>query len=242
MPYPPSLLPVHREHEPCPYLPAETACMPLYIAGRGLSPSDVDRLWAQGYRRAGFFFYQTQCPSCRACVPIRLPVDAFRPSRSQRRAWRRAKGSVEVVIHDPLVDQRRIELINKHRHQRQLDGGRPPLSTHDYVDFLVQSSCDTREFAYYMEQRLVGVAILDVGDDSCSAVYTYYDPDYSYLSLGTFSILNQIEFCQQHGARWLYLGFYIAGHPHMAYKARYRPHELRLDGRWRRVEESVDPT
>ena len=88
---------------------------------------------------------------------------------------------------------------------------------------------------YFLDQRLVAVAIVDRGATSLSAVYTFFDPDLERLSLGTYSILKQIDLCRRWKLPYLYLGLYIAKCPTMVYKARFVPHERLLDGAWRSV-------
>jgi len=67
-------------------------------------------------------------------------------------------------------------------------------------------------------------------------VYCIWDPIYEPLSLGTYSILKQIELSRKMGIRYLYLGLYIADNPHMNYKAAFKPHERLIAGRWQRFE------
>jgi arginine-tRNA-protein transferase len=78
----------------------------------------------------------------------------------------------------------------------------------------------------------VAIAIADAGKLSLSAVYCYYDPSFRLLSLGTYSVLRQIELCRASGRRHLYLGFFIAESPHMSYKANFRPNQRLIGGRW----------
>ena len=85
-----------------------------------------------------------------------------------------------------------------------------------------------------MDGELAAVAIIDRGERSLSAVYTYWDPRHSALSLGTYSILTQIELARRAGLDWVYLGLAIAANHSMAYKLRFLPHERRIDGAWRR--------
>ncbi|TAL84901.1 MAG: arginyltransferase, partial [Rhodanobacter sp.] len=81
-------------------------------------------------------------------------------------------------------------------------------------------------------QRLLAVAVTDVCTTSISAVYTFYDPDETACSLGTFAILQQVELARRRGVPWVYLGFWIDGHPKMDYKRRFRPLQIRTADGW----------
>jgi arginine-tRNA-protein transferase len=83
--------------------------------------------------------------------------------------------------------------------------------------------------------QLLAVAVTDVGPQGHSAVYTFYEPRAGERGLGTLSILEQIELARREGAPYLYLGYWIEGHPKMEYKTRFRPIELLQDGEWRRA-------
>ena len=56
------------------------------------------------------------------------------------------------------------------------------------------------------------------------------------MSLGTYCILKQIEACRAWGLRYLYLGLYVADCRHLAYKARFLPHERLVNGEWRKFD------
>jgi arginine-tRNA-protein transferase len=130
------------------------------------------------------------------------------------------------------VDARRVALYNKHKSERGLSDGQPPIDAEGYRDFLVSTCCDTLEIRYRLGEQLVGIAIADRSTNALSAVYCYYDPDHKRLSLGTYSIMKQLELCRLWGLRHLYLGLYIAECNAMAYKAAFLPHERLLAGRW----------
>src|SRR5438094_3412173 len=122
-----------------------------------------------------------------------------------------------------VVDSERVRLFNLHRDGRRLSSGESPLDKQSYAEFLTETCCETLELSYWHAGRLVGVAIADAGRESLSAVYCFYDPGFRLLSLGTYSILQQVAFCRGTNRRYLYLGFFIAESPHMSYKARFKP-------------------
>jgi arginyl-tRNA--protein-N-Asp/Glu arginylyltransferase len=217
---------------PCSYLPERTARLPYRHPLEMLTPEQFDQRLAEGDRRSGIYLYRTECPTCRACQPIRLDVTQFRPDATQRRMQRKGDQLLTVRVDAPLADRNRVRLFNLHRDGRGLTTDDEAINEDSYAGFLTQTCCDTLELSYWREDRLVAVAIADAGRTSLSAVYCYYDPAFRALSLGTYSVLRQVELCRATERRYLYLGFYIAESPHMSYKARFRPHQRLIDGQW----------
>ena len=76
---------VWNETSRCPYLAEQTARLPLRLPMRRLKPAEFGTRLAAGDRRQGLLLYRPSCPTCSACEPIRLDVEAFAPSRTQRR-------------------------------------------------------------------------------------------------------------------------------------------------------------
>lgn len=228
---PPELV-VHDELQPCPYLPDRVSRLPLRIPARGLERGELELRLARGDRRQGLFLYRPACPACAACEPIRLDLQRFRPNRSQRRTLARGDRQLAVELGEPVVDQKRVDLYNRHKALRGLSAGQGEVDVRSYREFLTMTCCDTIEIRYRMLGELVGVAIADRSSEALSAVYCYYDPSHEGLGLGTYSILKQLELCRMWGLRYLYLGLYIAESLHMRYKARFLPHERLLDGTW----------
>jgi arginyl-tRNA--protein-N-Asp/Glu arginylyltransferase len=197
-----------------------------------LSPEGFDERLAAGDRRSGTLLYRPACASCTACEPIRLRLDRFAPRETQRRTKRRGDQLLDVTIRTPAVDDQRIDLFNRHREMRGLDHGDGGIDEEGYRQFLTETCCETVEFAYRHQGDLIAVAIADLGKTSVSAVYCFYEPEFAGLSLGTYSVLRQAEFCRQTGRTFLYLGYYIAQSTHMVYKGLFRPHERLIRGVW----------
>lgn len=218
--------------EPCPYREGQSARLPLRLPMARLTPEQFDACLAAGDRRSGRMLYRTRCPSCTSCEPLRVPVSQFQPSKSQRRAWKRNADDVRLSVGPPLVDQQRLSLFNRHKLERNLSASGEPLSELAYMSWLVDTCVDTREFSYWLGERLVAVSVLDCGTTSVSSVYHYFDPDESDRSLGVFSVLAELAWAQAHQFHWYYLGFYVSDCQHLRYKADYRPHERRVGGVW----------
>jgi arginine-tRNA-protein transferase len=229
--HPPEIVVFDTPH-PCSYLPGRTARLPYRHPVEALTPEQFDQRLAEGDRRSGVFLYRTQCPACQACQPIRLDIENFRPNATQRRMLRRGNELLKVQIGAPLIDDERVQLFNLHRDVRNLTSGDTAMDEQSYAEFLVQSCCQTIELSYWHAGQLVAVAIADAGRNSLSAVYCFYDPHFEKLSLGTYSVLRQVELCRASDRRYLYLGFFISESPHMSYKARYRPHQRLIGGQW----------
>jgi leucyl-tRNA---protein transferase len=228
---PPELV-VYDEPGECSYLPDETWRLPLRLPVRTLSRDEFGQRLREGDRRQGRLLYRTACASCNACEPIRLDVEQFRPTKSQRRAYRRAEQRIEVTIGPIGVSQERVELYNLHKHGRGLAAGEHQAGLDSYRSFLGESCCESFEMRYRIDGELMGIAIVDRAEDALSAVYYYWDPKWSALSPGVYSIVKQAELCQRLGLRFLYLGLYIADCEPMSYKARFRPHQRLIEGAW----------
>ncbi len=233
---PPELV-VHDELQPCPYLEGRVSRLPLRIPARALGPAELSQRLQRGDRRQGLFLYRPACPGCVACEPIRLDVQRFLPNRSQRRTLKRGDQELRLELGEPVADSERVALYNRHKELRGLSAGQSGVDQRSYGEFLAMTCCDTLELRYRIGETLVGVAIVDRASDALSAVYCYYDPSHERLSLGTYSVLKQIELCRSWGLRYLYLGLYIAESVHMRYKARFLPHERLFETRWLEVTE-----
>ena len=216
---------------PCSYLADKTARLPLHLPVQPITSEKFDRLMELGYRRSGRYYYRTQCPKCSACEPIRLEAQRFEPSRSHRRTLKRSK-ALRCIWSRPSVDQARVDLFNRHRIGRDLSLSGELITQEDYESFLLCSPNVSAELSIWKGDELICVSITDMGKNCFSAVYCCYDPAYAQYSLGTLSILLQLQVAREQDIRWLYLGFYVRENKHLKYKANFRPHQRRINGQW----------
>lgn len=226
------MLELSDHRHPCVYRPSQQARMPLLYPTRRLTPEELDEQLAMGRRRSGAFVYYTDCPTCSACEPTRLEVANFKLSRSMKRVVQQGNQHLQMRIGPPGSDTAHLALFNLHRRQRNLAASNDAYSFEDFHGFLVESCCETYELSFWDQDSLVCCSIVDCGKQSASAVYTFFDPAYSRLSPGTYSILKQIEWSVNLEKRFLYLGMFVADNQHLRYKARFAPQERYVDGKW----------
>ena len=222
---------VYEELEPCPYIEGESSLMPLRWQLWKLTPTEFDQSLAQGDRRVGKMLYRTSCPACKACEPIRVPVDTFRMSKSQKRVWKKCS-NVSVEMGRVLFTPERLNMYNRHKHERGLAKNERLMSQESYEGWFSKTCTDTREFRYRVDDKLVGLSILDFGEKDISSVYFFFDPDYSHLSLGTFSALFEIDWMKRAGMRYYYLGLFVESCAHLNYKGKYYPNQRLINGEW----------
>jgi leucyl-tRNA---protein transferase len=228
---PPVAIPLTvQPQQACPYLPGRVERCRAFAVSR--MPSELyHEFMDAGFRRSGLVVYQPVCGTCRACQSIRVPVDQFYASHSQRRCWRKNSDLV-VTVGPPSVTDEKYDLFV--RYQTQWHAGTMATDPDAFAAFLYESPADTLEFMYRdAAGKLLAVGICDICTRSLSTVYFYFDPDAAGRGLGTYGALTEIGFAQRKAIPYYYLGYFIKGCSTMEYKSNFRPYELlQGDGTW----------
>ncbi|MFH0351369.1 MAG: arginyltransferase [Chromatiales bacterium] len=216
---------------PCSYLPEQRAATLFADAVVPMNNGLYSALLANGFRRSGEYLYRPQCPACRACVPVRVAIDSFRPNRNQRRTWLHNQ-DLEVRPAAPAFTMDHYSLYRRYVSARHPGGDMEDLTPERFINFLAARWANTLFYEFRRGIDLVAVAAVDRIDDALSAVYTFFDTDEERRSLGRYAVLYEIEQARTEGLRWLYLGYWIDACRKMRYKAEFQPLEYYCNGRW----------
>ncbi len=237
------------------YLTAPSPCP--YLAGRmerkvfthlvGKRASDLNDVLTQGgFRRSQNIAYRPACENCRACVSVRILVDEFEENRSFRRIAR-ANADLAGAETDPAPSTEQYSLFRHYLDARHADGGMADMTVLDYAMMVEDTYVDTMLVEYRRrgpdtaftgrgEGDLIAVAVTDILSDGLSMVYSFFDPELTGRSLGTYIILDHIRRARWRGLPHVYLGYWVNGSRKMDYKARFRPQEHLGPAGWVRAE------
>src|SRR5205814_3659872 len=202
------------------------------------------------FRRSHRFAYRPACRACAACVPVRIAVERFADTRSTRRVRNAnagtngagtpgagtspgTNGALAGLLLAPRATAEQFQLFAAYQRSRHRDSDMAAMSYADYRGMVEDSAVRTEIVEYRnSEGALVAVSLIDRLDDGISAVYSFYDPAQRRRSLGTWCILWLVEECRRANLPYVYLGYWIADSPKMAYKARFPALERLSDGNW----------
>ncbi|WP_207478985.1 arginyltransferase [Arenibaculum pallidiluteum] len=210
---------------PCPYIPGRVE-RKLFTRLAPPTAADVNSTLSRaGFRRSHDIVYRPVCPNCSACVPVRIPVAGFVPTRSLRRVLRNCADLTTTEV-PAVATHEQYRLFAAYQASRHGDSDMARMTLTDYAAMVDEGRADTSVFEVRDQAgRLVGAMLTDRLHDGLSAVYSFYDARHERRSLGTFMILALVERARIEGLPYVYLGYWIRSSRKMAYKARFHPLE-----------------
>ncbi len=216
---------------PCSYLDDQEATT-LFADPEG----DIDKhlfseLVTKGFWRSGSYLFKPDCINCQSCIPIRIPLEKYTFSHNEKRILKQ-HSDLQITIEKELDGDLLYPLYKKYILSRHTTGDMFPPSKQQFENFLKPYLNSSHIATFYEKGQLVCAALMDEIPDGYLAVYTFFDPDKKKRSIGHATILWQILFGQVQCKKFLYLGYWINGCKKMSYKSRYKPCEIRIDGRW----------
>jgi arginine-tRNA-protein transferase len=220
---------------PCPYVPGRSERKLITELAGKEAMAFYNALSRAGFRRSHHLAYRPACVGCVACVPVRIPVDEFAPSRSLRRI-QRLNLDVDIQMVEPRATLEHFRLFTRYQRQRHVDSDMASMTFGDFRAMMEDTPVASRVIELRKGQgAFLGACLLDVLDDGLSAVYSFFDPEERRRSLGTLLVLALVAAARHLDLPYAYLGYWIAESRKMAYKARFRPLEALGTEGWRRL-------
>lgn len=219
----------------CSYLYAHQAKTLFVDPQASVDSALYSQLSELGFRRSGNHIYRPHCDFCQACVSVRIPVDIFKPGKTQRRLMNINK-DLSVTRKTPRLTREYYRLYERYINERHSDGDMYPPTSEQFHNFLVEGNQNTFFYEFRdPDGTLVAVAVTDYLQHATSALYTFYDPELPSRSLGSYAILWQIKETRRLGLPHLYLGYWVKECRKMNYKLAYKPLEMLIDSHWSRI-------
>ncbi len=223
------------EQTPCSYLDKRNSRSVFVHPSFLLNTEMYSQLIEQGFRRSGNEVYAPHCPTCSECIPARLLVDQFRPSRNQKRCTKKNQ-LTKINIKPAQFEQAHFELYLRYQKYKHAKGGMANSTEEDYINFLSSRWCNTLFVEFLINNELAAVAIVDLLENGLSAVYTFFDPKFSCHSLGTYAVLWQLNHAKKMDLEYVYLGFWIKNCQKMSYKTQFQPVQGFIEKEWKQIE------
>ncbi len=192
-----------------------------------------------GFRRSQSIVYRPACEGCTACVSARIPAQAFKPSKSQRRVARKNIDLLRACVPNQATDEQ-YAVLRRYLDSRHGDGGMASMDFPDYALMVADTPTRTHliEYRTPADDRLIACALVDRLHDGLSLVYSFFEPDEASRSLGSFMILDHVAHALAVRKQFVYLGYWVKGSPKMDYKAAFRPLEVLRRGGWRTLDDA----
>lgn len=220
---------------PCPYLDGrvERKLFTRLVGDPAIDSGINAALTRAGFRRSHEVVYRPACPSCSSCVPVRVPVARFAPSRSLRRV-----ASLNRTLALEIAPARGYDkvgalypLFARYQESRHAGGDMARMTEEEFSAMIAEGAADTELWMLRAPPvdgqggPVMGVAIVDRMKDGFSAVYSFFAPDEPRRSLGAQLILTLIAEAARLELDYVYLGYWIRETRKMAYKTRFQPLE-----------------
>ncbi|MFN5620632.1 MAG: GNAT family N-acetyltransferase [Flavobacteriales bacterium] len=209
----------------------------------GLRRTDYDALLGKGWFRGTGIIYRSEV----VCIDeqvygirnIRFPVRSFSMRRSHAKLFRKNMKRFTLRVGTPRVDARREELYRGQMHRFK-------AFVHETLEDILLSprmgaEIDAMEIGVYDGEKLVAVSYIDAGESSMASILCLYDPAYARFSLGTFTMLLEIDMAKRLGLDYYYPGYVLDLPSGFDYKLELGPCEwLHKEDGWNWLEATAE--
>ena len=136
--------------QPCAYLQGREERKVFTTLNGSTATSVNDALSHKGFRRSQSVIYRPACVGCSACLSIRVPVNAFRPGRSQRRILQKNAHLTRRPC-EAWATETQFALFRRYLNDRHADGGMADMDAFDYASMIDETPVNSMVVEYHDE-------------------------------------------------------------------------------------------
>jgi len=192
-----------------------------YLFAIDVTKEEFNNLLINGWRRFGYYFFRPSCIKCAECIPIRVRINKFSLSNSQKRVVKKNE-KVKLLIKKLEYSEEIFNIYKEHSSDRFNQS----TKQEDFIETFFYDSVPAFQSEYYLNDELIAFGFIDMSSEALSSVYFVFKTKYNFLSLGTFSAIKEMEYARSLGLKYYYLGYYIKENHHMSYKNKFKPYDL----------------
>lgn len=168
-------------------------------------------------------------------VQIRIRLSGFQFSKSQRKLLAK-NGRIFRVVYSAQTDNSAEKEELYRLHDKKMYRGAVFHSLADVTAGLNESAL-VKEFRVYHGERLVALSYFEEGNTAVASLMGLFDPEYSKYSLGTYTMLLELQRSLAEGRKYYYPGYLMDSTPIFHYKLNLAPPQnwqfYNWRGRWR---------
>ena len=217
--------------EPCPYLTNRDEKKIFLIMDDINKSNEYEYLIKSGFRRSHNILYNQVCADCNLCKSIRINVNNFKLSKSNKRVLNKNKNLFTKKLSDnPSKEQ--FTLFKKYLEFKHNNSEMNEMDFQDYCKMFVSKGINTKVYEYFYKGELVGCVISDFLEGSISMVYSFYSELFLKNSFGKYIILDHFRLAKDFDMDYVYLGYWVEGSSKMEYKNSFNSSEVLIDNKW----------
>lgn len=212
-----------------------------------LTGDQLDHYLTAGWRPIGQQLYtcdfiRTEEDELFGCLQARMPLAGHEFKRKQRRLLRKNGQALTYRIGPAREVSRDMREINRRYLKENPGKSRPDLEFH--VGYYPEKRfINTRQVEVYLDNLLIAFSYFDAGNKCLYSKAGIYDPYYKEYSLGTYTMLLEVQWAKENGYEYYHPGYFAADMPVFNYKLKLGPMQYRdcQQGQWRDLVDG-DPT
>jgi arginyl-tRNA--protein-N-Asp/Glu arginylyltransferase len=174
-----------------------------------LHPEVFDDYLSEGWRLLGFTMVRHNYSVCRGkfchTIPLRIRLDGFTFSKSQRKLLQR-NAHLQVGYRPIAIGPDQEALFVRHANRF---GERRPTQVFSFLGPTAHREPVTgMEFTVQVPgQPISAYSYIHIGAHTISGTYCFFDPDMEHLSLGSYTMLLELQKAMALGKKYYYHGY-----------------------------------